>query len=253
MTAPLLTSSSEPLSPSPVLRYRSNAAIGNSAHRSTGKLAARRRNRIAHHHTAELADLSALWGQVLELLPQGVMVVSRTFKPVYWNQKAKNFCAMLVAPTYSETTLPLVISELCHRLLRETSGQNASIVLEYETPTGRLMRLSACWLEQALPTEGYPASPQERGQEDARTARSFIAVFLENCDETLRDEMYLQQKKYDLTDREAEISMLLRRELTYQEIAQTLQISLNTVKTHVKNIYAKRRSCQGKDKFWCRR
>ncbi len=45
--------------------------------------------------------------------------------------------------------------------------------------------------------------------------------------------------------------MLLRQEYTYQEIARVLQISLNTVKTHVKNVYAKRRSFHGQEKFWC--
>jgi DNA-binding CsgD family transcriptional regulator len=54
---------------------------------------------------------------------------------------------------------------------------------------------------------------------------------------------------YDLTEREAEICLLLRKEYTYQEIAKVLQISLNTVKTHVKNIYAKRRSYQGEEKI----
>uniref|UniRef100_A0A832H5I6 Response regulator transcription factor n=1 Tax=Oscillatoriales cyanobacterium SpSt-402 TaxID=2282168 RepID=A0A832H5I6_9CYAN len=80
---------------------------------------------------------------------------------------------------------------------------------------------------------------------------AFIAVILENCEDVMQQEMRIQQKKYDLTEREAEIWMLLRQEYTYQEIAQKLQISLNTVKTHVKNVYAKRRSCQGKEKFWC--
>jgi DNA-binding CsgD family transcriptional regulator len=60
--------------------------------------------------------------------------------------------------------------------------------------------------------------------------------------------MRIQQKKYDLTEREAEIWMLLRKEYTYQDIAKILQISLNTVKTHVKNIYAKRRTSQGEEK-----
>jgi LuxR family maltose regulon positive regulatory protein len=42
-----------------------------------------------------------------------------------------------------------------------------------------------------------------------------------------------------LSDRELEVLALLADGLTYQEIAQALFISLNTVKTHLKNVYGK--------------
>jgi LuxR family maltose regulon positive regulatory protein len=42
-----------------------------------------------------------------------------------------------------------------------------------------------------------------------------------------------------LSEREIAVLRLLSKSQTYQEIAQTLYVSLNTVKTHVKHIYAK--------------
>jgi len=42
-----------------------------------------------------------------------------------------------------------------------------------------------------------------------------------------------------LSDRELEILRLLADGLTYKEIAQALHLSINTVKTHVRNIYGK--------------
>jgi LuxR family maltose regulon positive regulatory protein len=42
-----------------------------------------------------------------------------------------------------------------------------------------------------------------------------------------------------LSERELEVLALLADGLTYQEIAQALFISLNTVKTHLKNVYGK--------------
>jgi LuxR family maltose regulon positive regulatory protein len=42
-----------------------------------------------------------------------------------------------------------------------------------------------------------------------------------------------------LTERELEVLRLLRTELTGPEIAQELSVSLNTLRTHTKNIYSK--------------
>jgi LuxR family maltose regulon positive regulatory protein len=42
-----------------------------------------------------------------------------------------------------------------------------------------------------------------------------------------------------LTDRELEVLQELAKGLTNPEIAERLMVSLNTIKTHTKNIYAK--------------
>lgn len=42
-----------------------------------------------------------------------------------------------------------------------------------------------------------------------------------------------------LTERELDVLVLLRTELTGPEIAQELSVSLNTMRTHTKNIYSK--------------
>mgnify|MGYP002777022825 CR=1 FL=1 len=246
MTAPLLACSAE-TAPSSALRYKATGGKEPSHARAHRKLAARTRNRLPAPPVSELVDLSGLLGRVLEVLPQGVMIVSRNFKPVYWNQKAKAQYSRLGGHDYAETVLPLPVSEVCHRLVRAGGDPTTTVMLEFCTKDGTLMRLRATWLEQVLASDRGLAVV-DNGSEAGGTA--FIAVFLENCTEMMQTEMHLQQQKYDLTEREAEIWMLLRQELTYQEIAQQLQISLNTVKTHVKNVYAKRRSCQGQERSW---
>lgn len=45
--------------------------------------------------------------------------------------------------------------------------------------------------------------------------------------------------KGQLTEREREITELLLKGLTYKMIASELFLSENTIKTHIKNIYAK--------------
>lgn len=258
MTAPALTRSLElPLASLPSYRPQTAAAdpILNPAIAMT-------RDRAQTNPGPDIADLGLVWGRLLELVPQGVVVVSRTLKPVYWNQKALKLSQALTdtdvaSADFSQAVLPLAISEACHRLMRDSHTFNKSLILEHKTTEGHLIRISVRWLEFTdtheanLPcaTASRLRSPSNR--EVRRTTPVFVAVFLENCEEVMQQEMHIQQQKYDLTDREAEIWMLLRQECTYQDIAQHLQISLNTVKTHVKNIYAKRRCCQGKEKFWC--
>jgi len=46
-------------------------------------------------------------------------------------------------------------------------------------------------------------------------------------------------KKYDLTERELEVLRELTRNLTNDEIAENLNISMHTVKRHIENILAK--------------
>jgi DNA-binding CsgD family transcriptional regulator len=207
------------------------------------------RDRPSRSFANSNADLHQLWSSLLELLPQGVIVVSRSLKPVYWNQKAKQMSQVLAGEGLDETLLPFAVTEACYDLLRDNQLRPASLMMECLTKTGHLMRIRTQVLEFATGSDA-PAH-QMTGLLATQPVPTFIAVLIENCDEILQQEAWIQQQKYDLTDRETEIWMLLRQELTYQEIAQTLQISLNTVKTHVKNVYAKRRSCQGKEKFWC--
>lgn len=52
-------------------------------------------------------------------------------------------------------------------------------------------------------------------------------------------ESFQQKKEQDLTDRENEVLSLLAEGKTYVSIANELEISFNTVKTHIKRIYDK--------------
>jgi DNA-binding CsgD family transcriptional regulator len=205
---------------------------------------------------AESFNLSSIWSSMIEVLPQGVILASRSLKPIYWNLKAKKLCESLSDTAATLVELPLVISEVCRRLIRENCSENSTLVMECQTVESQTIRISARWLH---PTDirdnsdsGHSSSRREMQssvQDEHR--QPYILVFLENCSDVLQKELRIEQKKYDLTEREAEIWMLLRQEYTYQEIARMLQISLNTVKTHVKNVYAKRRSFHGQERFWC--
>ncbi len=188
------------------------------------------------------SPLELIWSSLLESLHQGVIVTSRSLNPVYWNAKARTLCQHLSGSEFPPLELPTAVSEVCHRLMRVEQTTDRPFVMECCAPNGQTIRISARWLCLKHDQPNVRSSGREQ---------PYILILLENCNDLLREELRIEQKKYDLTDREAEVWMLLRKEYTYQEIAKILQISLNTVKTHVKNVYAKRRSCQGREKFWC--
>lgn len=181
--------------------------------------------------------VAAVWGALLEALPQGVMVLTADLKLVYTNEKANRLCQQLAARDRRPAQSPLVVSEICHRLLKTKSLEGRPLLMECQTPRQQTIRLRASWLN---------VNPAMGGMNQSAP---HILVTLENCSEALEAEIHIEQRKYDLTEREAEIWMLLRQEYSYQDIAETLQISLNTVKTHVKNVYAKKRSSQGHDRI----
>lgn len=175
--------------------------------------------------------MSELFWQVLvDQFPEGVLVLSRDLQLVYSSFKAEGFCQKLAMTAAETEALPAVIVEACQQLLTQTEPL-AAVVAECQTPDRLQIRLRVRWLQS------------QRGQE-AIADRQFILVLLENRNEVLAEELQIERQKYDLTEREAEVWSYLRQGYSYRDIANTLKISLNTVKTHIKNVYAKIRNLQ---------
>lgn len=67
----------------------------------------------------------------------------------------------------------------------------------------------------------------------SRIARQVITAFKEGKN------VSLEEKDFDLTEREVSVLNLLAEGYNYQEIAETLYISVDTVRHHIRNIYKK--------------
>ncbi|XWK86978.1 MAG: LuxR C-terminal-related transcriptional regulator [Phormidium sp.] len=182
------------------------------------------------------ASFNFPWMALAESLREGVMVISRHVKPIYMNQQAKEINQKLSVGDRHLSILPLEISEICYRLIKQGVAYQQSIVTECLTAEQQTIRIRASWVNLGATDANLPARENQQ-----------ILIFLENRNQILQEDLQFEQQKYQLTDREIEIWSLLRQEYSYQDIAEKLHISLNTVKTHVKNIYAKKRWHQLKD------
>lgn len=176
---------------------------------------------------------STLLSVLVDTIPKGLLVLSIERTIVYWNQTAKRLCQMLPSSQRCQTTLPTAVAELWKQVV-EAEAVTEPVVLEYETPDDRSFRLTACWLTTGVSDHLIAGFSNQ----------TYILVTLEDRDEVLQQDIQAEQRKFHLTNREAEVWLLLKREYSYQAIATTLHISLNTVKTHIRNIHAKRHPYQ---------
>ncbi|BAS57363.1 MULTISPECIES: helix-turn-helix transcriptional regulator [Leptolyngbya] len=168
----------------------------------------------------------ALWAVLLDTMPVGMMVLTDELQVFYCNESAKHLCHRLEP----NNSIPALVRSLCERLLAEGFVIPDPLIMEYQDGANKLFRLQVRWLNLA--------------------ERTFFLVHLEDCFALLQEELTIEQVKYDFTEREAEVWCLLRQKYSYQEIADFLKITLNTVKTHVKNIYAKRKSIGNQQQIW---
>jgi Bacterial regulatory proteins, luxR family len=252
MTAPLLFASLEPPSSGSPFSPRTTERAGKASPLRHSRPTPSHQQKGSSTQSSETSTLNLIRSSLLESLSQGVIVTSRTMQPLYWNGKARTLCQQLSGSESPPLELPTTVSEVCHRLMREDSVSDRPFVMECQASAGQTIRISARWLDLMASRDNViPHTADCQTIELGRQRQPYILVLLEDCTDLLREELRIERKKYDLTEREAEVWMLLRQEYSYQEIAKMLQISLNTVKTHVKNVYAKKRSCQGREKFWC--
>jgi hypothetical protein len=186
-----------------------------------------------------LPNLNIFQSTLMELIREGVLIISHKLQPTYLNLKANEICQKLWnGGSHYSAQLPPILSHISHQLIRNANPEATSFVMDYQIDGKQTIRIRASHLTQALDQEFIVSSQEQK----------YILVFLEDRNVTLEEELQIEQEKYGFTEREIQILNLLSQAYTYQEIAKTLQISLNTVKFHAKNIYAKKRSCLEQEK-----
>lgn len=175
---------------------------------------------------------SSLSNLLMDSIQEGVLVISEHLTPLYMNQKAKEICGQLWQKSDYLGPLPPIISGIARQHIKQSKHDARTRTIDCQISEQKQLRIRTQPLENLLDYH------KQENSEDC----SYILLLLEDREATLTENLKIDQEKYDLTDRETEILRLLSQSFSYQEISETLVISLNTVKFHVKNIYSKKRA-----------
>lgn len=166
---------------------------------------------------------------VMEGFVDGILILTEYGGWVQANTTAQQLCRQLTPKTVAALDKPIVpkaIWEVCAALLGNRSTfREHQLILESEVvmPEQVKLRVRAQWLSIDMP---------------------YLLVVLEDCQQSSQSFRGWSAKKYGLTDRQAEVWALRRRGCSYAEIGRQLYITQNTVKKHLKDIYAKIREVE---------
>jgi DNA-binding CsgD family transcriptional regulator len=174
---------------------------------------------------------------ILDAMHLGVIVVSSELKLVYRNLKAQAMCQ---AFWQESEDLPQRLVYVGQQFVAESDRLDPNdplddpFVWECYPVSGQKLHIQLSWM---APIKSLPNQP-------------YMLIVIKDCYEDLMAKTRRDQKSYGFTDREAQIWMMLDLACTYQEIAESLGITVNTVKTHVKNINVKRRNKPQRSRLW---
>lgn len=173
---------------------------------------------------ASTPDLSILRA-ALEGLQDGFIIARPTGEIEKINANAQRICTLLQESRLKENVLPLEIWKICQ-----------SAIANQDVLSFQKIGIDA---EIILPTLG---AARIRVQNIRLAQTPYLLIVIEDRQQTVRNKALSDAALFGLTQRETEVWQLRLRGSDYGDISAALWISQNTVKKHIKNILAKRRS-----------
>lgn len=159
------------------------------------------------------------------------MILTQQGQVFHANHRALELCNLLGTEACQQVkTLPPCLWSMCEQLIASRTlfpGQHLVFTQSLDCIERRSVRARVQWLDL----------------EDEAT--SYLLVILEDQTATARAAAMLDSVQFGLTPRETEVWILRCINYSYEEIAADLFITLNTVKRHLKSIYAKRKEALG--------
>lgn len=167
----------------------------------------------------------------------GILILTRYGEWVHSNPMARQICDRITQEQPAIGHVPKEIWRTCQVLIQSRRNYpNCPLVAESELrlKSQHHIRIRARW---------FDVDPQDKGIQSKHPKGNgpHILVILEDQSTSKQNLAMTEIDRYDLSSREADVWRLYRTDCSYQEIADKLHIAINTVKQHMKKIYAKRR------------
>ncbi|HEY9700529.1 MAG TPA: helix-turn-helix transcriptional regulator [Trichocoleus sp.] len=161
---------------------------------------------------------------ILESL-DGILIVTDKGDILHSNRRADRLCRQLMPESTQPSVLPRQIWRSCQALIK-----NQDVPLEQQVVLDEEIRMN----------ESIVIRVRIRWIDLNNGDRPCLLLMMEDKYESARYRAIAESWKYGLTDRETEVWQLKRIGCTYKQIAAQLHIAEDTVKKHIKNIYARR-------------
>lgn len=164
---------------------------------------------------------------ILEGFIDGVLILNEQGNLVHANDCARRICQKLCQENLSVNFIPPQIWHVCESLIESRdlfSDKKLIIESEISLDHSATFRIRVRWLDLE------------------ESEQSYLLVTVEDKLQSTQNAALTDVKKYGLTHREAQVWLLRQAKHSYKEIAAQLYITINTVKKHMKNIYAKQQS-----------
>lgn len=175
--------------------------------------------------SAVFKNYEHLCWELLDNWVDGILVLTETGQLIYSNLIAQKICAQL-NPDIADCNIPKEIWQVLQALLRK----HRSLLVRSALLT------SEVWINRSLKLRIRVRQLTLQGKDNC------ILINLEDLQQASHDRVVSEVKQYGLTAREAEVWFLRRQGLSYREIAAQLYVAIDTVKKHLKSIYAKQRA-----------
>lgn len=163
--------------------------------------------------------------EVVEYFVDGILILTDQGNKIYANSRADKICKYLNIDKVNPHIIPEEILRPCQEFAQHSvlSSQETTIhEIEITSQKSCLFRLRVQGFKLDNPDHFY------------------LMVIIEDRYQSLQNLVKFDAGKYGLTRSEEKVWLLRTANYTYKQIAAKLNITLNTVKKHIKNIHAKR-------------
>jgi DNA-binding CsgD family transcriptional regulator len=159
----------------------------------------------------------------------GILVFTNQQKLIYASESAYRVLGRLKQPENPQDPIPNEIWHICQSLVQSRHlfpDQNWLIEFDIFTSAATTLHICSRWLN--LDVIDHPC----------------LLLTIEDRQQAILNLVIEEAERYGLTPREKEVWLLQQSNCTYKQIATELGITPNTVKKHMRSIYAKKKTQQ---------